>query len=132
MQKRPLGTRRNCQYQRDRDRAVGGRGPLLQPQQYVSALDWAHSRRDADDSRHLRTDPPEFHYLLDQAEQEVRELGVCQPIEKEFLRLDGSRVSFLLSASLLNKRCAPWWALVTDLRERRCLSASPPPSKRRP
>jgi len=75
--------------------------------------------------------PPEFHYLLDQAEQELRELGVCQPIEKEFLRLDGSRVPVLLSACLLNKRSAPWWALVTDLRERRCLSASPPPSKRR-
>jgi formate hydrogenlyase transcriptional activator len=76
--------------------------------------------------------PPEFHYLLDQAEQELRELGVCQPIEKEFLRLDGSRVPVLLSACLLNRRCAPWWALVTDLRKRRCLSASPAPAKMRP
>jgi len=76
--------------------------------------------------------PPEFHYLLDQAEQELRELGVCRPIEKEFLRLDGSRVPVLLTACLLNKRRSPWWALVTDLRERRCLSASPPASKGRP
>jgi PAS domain S-box-containing protein len=75
--------------------------------------------------------PPEFHHLLNRAEQELGELGVCQPFETEFFRQDGSRIPVLVSAGLPYNRCPPWLAFVMSLQERRSFSATPPPPKRR-
>jgi formate hydrogenlyase transcriptional activator len=66
--------------------------------------------------------PPEYHSLASQAELELRQLGFCQPFEKELLRPDGKRVPVLVSAGLVGQRCPPWVAFVMDLRERRSIA----------
>ncbi len=65
----------------------------------------------------------EFLPLHDQAEKELREHGLCKPFEKEIVQPDGTRVPVLVSAGYLWKKCPPWVAFVTDLRERRSLAS---------
>lgn len=61
--------------------------------------------------------PPEFAAIDEQAFTQIVELGACAPYQKEFWRKDGSRVSILGSAALLNQDPPVVIAIVVDMTE---------------
>ena len=51
--------------------------------------------------------------------EEMLSRGFCTPFEKEYLRKDGSRVPFLIGASMLTREPLTWICFVLDLTERK-------------
>jgi len=61
--------------------------------------------------------PPEWRAEDDAAVEQLKERGVSEPREKEMLRKDGSRVSVLCGAAMLDyPRCISFLADLTELR----------------
>jgi PAS domain S-box-containing protein len=59
--------------------------------------------------------PEEYHYLDVQAGQELKELRMCHPYEKEYIRKDGTRVSILLGSALLEGSQSDLVAFALDI-----------------
>jgi len=69
--------------------------------------------------------PPEYQELCAKARQQIWEMGFCQPIEKEYVRPDGTRVPVLVRASVLDHRGPKWVGFVMDLSERQTIHNAP-------
>jgi PAS domain S-box-containing protein len=65
--------------------------------------------------------PPEYAELDQRGLKEVKDTGICQPYEKEFIRKDGSRVPILIGAATFEDNRDEGVAFVLDLTERRKL-----------
>jgi PAS domain S-box-containing protein len=63
--------------------------------------------------------PPEFHYLMEQARQELQQNGVCTPFEQEFMHQDGSRIPVVVAAVLLEAASQETFAFVLDISQRK-------------
>lgn len=63
--------------------------------------------------------PTEWREGDERAVAEIRETGSVQPFEKEFFRMDGSRIPVLLGAALFEKGSTEGVAFVLDLTDRK-------------
>ena len=63
--------------------------------------------------------PPEWRKRDMQTLAELREFGVSQPFEKEYLRKDGSRVPVLMGGACFDETRTEGVAFVLDLTERK-------------
>ncbi len=63
--------------------------------------------------------PPEWVSVDEKAIQELRERGVCEPYEKEFVRTDGTRVAVYLADAMLPGPEKQIIAFVLDITERK-------------
>lgn len=63
--------------------------------------------------------PAEYAPLNQRALQELHERGACTPFEKEYYRKDGSRVSILIGAALLQEQPLQWVSFLLDISERK-------------
>ncbi|WP_179198017.1 PAS domain S-box protein [Nostoc sp. T09] len=59
--------------------------------------------------------PPEYQEISDRAIVELRNQGVIQPFEKEYIRKDGNRVPILLGSALLENESEEIISFVLDL-----------------
>jgi PAS domain S-box-containing protein len=59
--------------------------------------------------------PPEFAERDAEAIAEIAARGFCTPFEKEYVRLDGSRVPVLIGAAAVDGTSPPWICAVLDL-----------------
>jgi PAS domain S-box-containing protein len=59
--------------------------------------------------------PPDFHALDDQARQELRSRGICNPYEKECVRKDGTRVPILIGSAQAEGQTGAVIAWTVDL-----------------
>ena len=75
--------------------------------------------------------PPEWRPMDDQAIQEVRQRGTCNPYEKEYARRDGTRVPVFLADTLLPGPEEHIAAFVLDLTERKKAEAKMRESERK-
>lgn len=75
--------------------------------------------------------PLEYHALDQKALEELRTSGVCTPFEKEYLRPDGSRVSVLIGAALVEESQDICVAFVLDITERKQMEQALRQSKKR-
>ena len=75
--------------------------------------------------------PDEWHDEDTRAIAELRRTGVVQPFEKEYFRLDGSRVSVLLGAATFGSTPEQLVAFIVDLTERKRIEAGARESERR-
>jgi PAS domain S-box-containing protein len=67
--------------------------------------------------------PPEYAELDQRGLKEVKDTGICQPYEKEFIRKDGSRVPVLIGAAIFQDNPDEGVAFVLDLTERKKIEA---------
>jgi PAS domain S-box-containing protein len=67
--------------------------------------------------------PPEYRRADEQAIEELRQAGTCQPYEKEFIRKDGRRIPVLIGGALLEGSLENGIAFVLDLTERKVAEA---------
>ncbi|HEY6483837.1 MAG TPA: response regulator [Steroidobacteraceae bacterium] len=67
--------------------------------------------------------PAEQHGSTQHAALEVVRVGSCAPFAKEYLRKDGTRVSAIVGAALIDRRRKRWLALVLDVTEQKRIEA---------
>jgi PAS domain S-box-containing protein len=67
--------------------------------------------------------PREYYEATDRAAVEVMERGSCGTFEKEYLRKDGTRVSAVVGAALIDHRRRRWMSLVLDISEQKRVEA---------
>jgi PAS domain S-box-containing protein len=79
----------------------------------------------------MQITPPEWHEEDLRALAELRRSGALQPIEKEYVRADGTRVPVLLGAALFGSTPEQVVAFVVDLTERKQAEAVARESERR-
>ncbi|QGZ64458.1 AAA family ATPase [Paraburkholderia acidisoli] len=79
----------------------------------------------------LHLTPPEWHQQDVEAIAQLRKEGELQPVEKEYLRADGSRVAVLLGAAILSSSPEQIVAFVVDLTERKRAEAEARHSEKR-
>jgi PAS domain S-box-containing protein len=65
----------------------------------------------------VKMTPPEDFAKDAYALEELKKKGHCTPYEKQYILRDGSRVSFLIGAALLNLSPLEWLCFVVDLRD---------------
>jgi PAS domain S-box-containing protein len=65
--------------------------------------------------------PPEYRAVAERAMQETLMTGACAPVEKEYVRRDGSRVPALAGMALLERDPVRFLSFVLDLSERKRL-----------
>ncbi|HEY9667642.1 MAG TPA: PAS domain S-box protein, partial [Coleofasciculaceae cyanobacterium] len=63
--------------------------------------------------------PPEYSEIDEQALKQIRQIGVCAPFEKEYIRKDGSRVPTLCGAAAFQDTSNSGVFFVLDLSERK-------------
>ena len=63
--------------------------------------------------------PPEYKHLDDKGLQEIIDTGVMTPIEKEYIRKDGSRIPILLGAASLPGPAISGVAFVVDITDKK-------------
>ncbi len=63
--------------------------------------------------------PSEYRLVDEQAIEQLKMTGVCPPFEKEFIRKDGSRVSILIGAVLLDGSQTDCVGFVLDISDRK-------------
>jgi len=63
--------------------------------------------------------PPEWSHVSDMLVQQLIRDGSAPPIEKEYIRKDGTRVPVLVSATLLDRKTWQCAAFIVDLTERK-------------
>jgi PAS domain S-box-containing protein len=71
---------------------------------------------------HIRWDeltPPEYHDANARAVEQLVQLGICPPFEKEYIRKDGSRIPVLVGATLLADSKHECVTFVLDITERK-------------
>jgi PAS domain S-box-containing protein len=62
--------------------------------------------------------PPEGAHIFDEAVEEMRRAGACQPHDKELLHRDGHRVPALIGSALLDRHPLRWTTFIVDLSAR--------------
>ncbi|MGH8140631.1 MAG: response regulator [Steroidobacteraceae bacterium] len=67
--------------------------------------------------------PADHHEAADRAAAEVLARGSCATFEREYLRKDGSRVSAVVGAALIDSQRRRWMALVLDISEQKRVEA---------
>lgn len=67
--------------------------------------------------------PPEWDEADITGLEELTTRGSCTPYEKEYYRKDGSRVSILFGAALLQKNPLKWVCFILDITERKLMTA---------
>jgi two-component system, cell cycle sensor histidine kinase and response regulator CckA len=67
--------------------------------------------------------PREFRARDEQALAELRQDGICAPFEKEYTRMDGTRVPVIVSGAFLDEEKSRGVACVLDVSEKRRLEA---------
>jgi PAS domain S-box-containing protein len=90
---------------------------------FLAMLGYTREDLEAGRLRWPEMTPPEYAELDRRGYEEMMATGVCRPFEKEFFRVDGSRVPALLGASLLNDN-PEWLCFVLDLTERKRVEAA--------
>ena len=65
----------------------------------------------------VKMTPPEDSEKDARALEELKEKGHCTPYEKQYILRNGSRVSFLIGAAILNSSPLEWLCFIVDLRE---------------
>ena len=65
--------------------------------------------------------PPEYQQISDQVVQELRQYGVCQPIEKSYINKEGKPVSVLLAAARLDDTTDHNICFILDMTEQKNL-----------
>ncbi len=65
--------------------------------------------------------PPEYQQISDQVVQELRQYGVCQPIEKAYINKEGKHVSVLLAAARLDETTDYNICFILDMTEQKDL-----------
>ncbi len=68
-----------------------------------------------------RISPPEYRHLDRRAREELVMRGVCTPLEKEYIRKDGSRVPVLVGAAAFEDNAKEGICFVLDLTDRKRL-----------
>lgn len=68
--------------------------------------------------------PPEYLEKSDRMALQIKNTGVCQPFEKQYIRKDGSRISILLGLALLENNSEQVIGFVLDLSERKQIEES--------
>ena len=63
--------------------------------------------------------PPEGRHIFDEAVEEMRRTGACQPYDKEYLHRDGHRVPVVIGAAVLDRHPLRWTTFIADLTARR-------------
>jgi PAS domain S-box-containing protein len=62
--------------------------------------------------------PPEGAHIFDEAVEEMRRTGACQPHDKELLHRDGHRVPAFIGSALLDGHPLRWTTFIVDLTAR--------------
>jgi PAS domain S-box-containing protein len=65
--------------------------------------------------------PPEYHPLDQQGLEQLFQLGVCTPYEKEYIRKDGSRIPILIGGAMVTRSPMSWICFILDLTPRKQL-----------
>ncbi|WP_392531030.1 PAS domain-containing protein [Nostoc sp. C117] len=65
--------------------------------------------------------PPEYHALDRQGLEQLFQVGVCTPYEKEYIRKDGSRIPILIGGALVERDPMSWICFILDLTPRKQL-----------
>jgi PAS domain S-box-containing protein len=68
---------------------------------YLNLIGYSREELAAGAIRWANLTPPEYRDLDLRAQQTLREIGLCEPYEKEYVRKDGTRVPILLGSSFL-------------------------------
>jgi PAS domain S-box-containing protein len=68
---------------------------------YLKILDCTREELERGEINWQDFTPPEYHQLDQRILQELRETGVCQPIEKEYITRQGKRVPILLAGATI-------------------------------
>ncbi len=63
--------------------------------------------------------PPEYRYIDEQCIAEMKNNGLKEPKEKEYIRKDGSRVPIILGAAIFDRECQEGIAFIIDNTERK-------------
>jgi PAS domain S-box-containing protein len=90
---------------------------------YLRMLGYARTDLQAGRLSWAAVTPPEYRAVTERAVQEALMTGACEPIEKEFIRQDGSRVPALVGMALLERDPARFVSFVLDLTERNRLES---------
>ncbi len=67
--------------------------------------------------------PPAYQEQDRRSLLQLREVGTCTPFEKEYIRKDGSRLSVLIGAAMLEETQESYVAFILDLTERKQIEA---------
>jgi PAS domain S-box-containing protein len=67
--------------------------------------------------------PPDHIGATDRAASEVLERGSCAPFEKDYIRKDGTRISAVVGAALIDQQRRRWMTLVLDVSEQKRVEA---------
>lgn len=71
----------------------------------------------------LKLTPPEWADVDVKGLEELKTRGSCIPYEKEYYRKDGSRISILSGAALLDNDPLTWVCFILDITERKSMTA---------
>ncbi len=63
--------------------------------------------------------PPEYTDLVEKAIQQLKERGVSEPYEKEFIHKDGSRIPVFIGAALVSRKPFQWISFVLDISDQK-------------
>lgn len=88
---------------------------------YLELLGYTRDELRRGEVRWDQATPPEWKFIDEEGLDRLRRNGVCAPLEKEYLRRDGTRVPVLLGACLLPGESEQVVAFVVDLTEQKKL-----------
>ncbi len=86
---------------------------------FLQMVDYSHEDLLAGELNWRQMTPPQYHYLDDNALQELLNFGCFTPFEKQYIRKDGSLISILIGGALLQQSPPTCVCFVMDLTERK-------------
>ncbi|MDR5760843.1 AAA family ATPase [Caballeronia sp. LZ035] len=108
------------------------RGPIYEANDaFLRIIDYTREDLAAGRVNCMEITPDEWHEQDLRSIAELRRNGALQPVEKEYIRSDGSRVPVLLGAAMFGNATEQLVAFVVDLTERKRAEATARDSERR-
>jgi PAS domain S-box-containing protein len=86
-------------------------------QKFLEMVGYSTQELEAGGLRWMDITPPEYKAQAESNTQELRSTGIFKPIEKEFIRKDGSRVPVLVTSALLEGSTTEDITFVVDITE---------------
>ncbi|MBH8552848.1 PAS domain S-box protein [Nostocaceae cyanobacterium CENA357] len=86
---------------------------------FLQMVDYSHEDLLAGKLSWRQMTPPQYHYLDDNALQELLKFGCFAPFEKQYIRKDGSLIPILIGGALLQQSPPTCVCFVMDLTERK-------------
>ena len=86
---------------------------------FLRMIDYTRDELERDEIDWLKMTPPEHADADRKALEELLSQGACAPFEKEYFRKDGSRVPFIIGASLLSREPLTWICFILDITARK-------------